>query len=642
MVLSRRGMLFGTVGLGATLGLGLTLPGGIAAASVAPPAGPFPPLPPLPAGAPVRKLFSPLEQRFGPYLAILPGMVNDVEVTDPATLGFLGGGWWRTPSVPTNARVQEHVFTLSWFHANARSWNPYSGNAALLKRLDAAIAHYLNLQHADGSWPEYSVTEQSKAATGFGLGYLAKTLANLRQANALPTRRGQIGTALHQGMTWFLDPANPIWESPIHYANQNTSGLASSTRALKLNPDAAMQAKLAGRIAYLAAHGQSPAGFFYEPTGMDINYNFEVMIPELAEIYVLTGDKTVLSMASKFASWFGYNVVREPDGTGSLTYVGMSARTTVTGYDNVIPDPDRTNLGSFFVPEVPALAPFFTSAEDRATTRAAWAAASGPAPGLAKQDTSPRIIAHAPYGESLPSKAAKQAAIAKLPYLASTDFAVQRRDDLTKQAYTFIRRPALYLAAFFGTRPSSEVRGSAGLLWHPAAGTIVQSQQDDTQCWASLLPNGNPDARSDLDATYQVGGRAWDGQRIVPGSAPVVVDYALPDGRIRTTLTVTPNTVIRAVKGTSALTEQVPLVLKPTDTVSFSDGTPVGYGRDSAATATGLTIRRGGQAITIGWGTALAASVTATTVTVLSTGGRRVHVLRVPHGGTLSTVITLP
>ncbi|MDT8913434.1 hypothetical protein [Amycolatopsis sp. PS_44_ISF1] len=641
MVLSRRGMLLGTVGLGAAAGFGLALPAG-AAASVTPPAGPFPPLPPLPAGAPVRKLFTPSEQRFGPYLAILPGMVNDVEVADAAKLGYLGGGWWRTPSGPTNARVQEHVFTLSWFHANARSWNPYSGDAALLHRLEAAITHYLNLQHADGSWPEYSATEQSKAATGFGLGYLAKTLANLRRARALPTRRGQIGAALHRGMTWFLDPANPIWASPVHYANQNTAGLAGSTLALELDPDAAMQAKLADRIAYLAAHGQSPAGFFYEPTGMDINYNFEVMLSELAEIHVLTGDRTVLSMAEKFASWFAHTIVREPDGSGSLAYTGMSARTTVTGYDDVIPDRDRTSLASFFVPEVPALAPFFTSAEDRAATRAAWGAASGPSPGLAKQDTSPRIIAHAPYGESLPSKAAKQAAITQLPYLVNSNFAVQRRDNGTDQAYTFVRRPGLYLAAFFGTRPSSKVRGSAGLLWHPAAGAIVQSQQADTECWASLLPGGNPDARSDLDATYQVGGRVWDGRRISPGSAPVVVDYALPDGRIRTTLTITPNTVTRAVRGTSALTEQVPLVLKPTDSVSFSDGTPIVHGRNTTATATGLTIRRGGRSITFHWGTALAASVTATSVAVLSSGGRRIHVLRVPHGGTLSTVITLP
>lgn len=634
---SRRAVLGAAV---AAAGLA-ALPAAPASAAVTPPAGPFPALPPLPPGAPVRGLFAPLEQRFAGYLAILPGMTNDIEVVDPATIGYMDGGWWRTPSIPTNARVQEHVFTLSWFHANARAWNPYAGSTALRNRLEAAIVHYLDLQHVDGSFPEYTVTEESKAATGFGLNYLAKTLANLRRANALPARRTQIDAALHTGMTWFLNPANAIWNAPVVFANQNAAGLSASTVALALTPDSTLQSQLRDRIDYLAAHGQSPAGFFYEPTGMDIDYNFEVMLPEIAEIYRLTGNQTVLSMARKFTDWFGYNVVREPDGSGSLTYVAMSARTTVTGYDNVVPDPDRTNLASFFVPAIPNLAAFYTTAEDRAATRAAWAAAAGPAPGLAKQDTSPRIIAHAPYGEALPCKATKAAAIAQLPYIRSTDFAVQRRDTALNQIYTYVRRPLLYLAGFFGTRPSSEVRSSPGLLWHPVAGTVIQSQQIDTQCWASLLPNGNADAHSDLDATFLVGGQSWNGQPVAPGSAPVTVNYQLPDGRIKTTLTIMPNSVTRAVQGTSALTEQIPLVLKPSDQVAFTNGTPVTYGQNASATATGLTLRRGSVLISISWGPALASTVEATAVTMLTTGGRRLHVLRIPHGGTLTTVIRM-
>ena len=68
-------------------------------------------------------------------------MTNDIVDTDP--YGFMGGGWWRTPAQPFNARVQEHVFTLSWFYANRRPWNPYYRDPALLGRLDAALEHYL-------------------------------------------------------------------------------------------------------------------------------------------------------------------------------------------------------------------------------------------------------------------------------------------------------------------------------------------------------------------------------------------------------------------------------------------------------------------------------------------------------------------
>lgn len=635
-MIDRRTMLFSAAGA-ALLGLAGA---GTASAAVPPPAGPYPPLAPLPPGAPVRRLFTPAEQRFAPYLAILPGLVNDVITDDPANLGFMGGGWWRTPSAPYNSRVQEHVYTLSWFYANRRPWNPYYLDSALRNRLEAVLVHYLNLQHADGSWPEYSIGEKSKAATGFGMGYLAKTLANLRQVNALPARRTELEASLRQGMTWFLDPANPIWAHPIEYANQNTSGLSSAQLALKLSPDRGLTTKLNDRIEFLAANGQSPAGFFYEPTGMDINYNFEVMLPELAEIYALTRNRTVVEMARKFSDWFGYNVVREPDGSGSLTYVATSSRTHVSYYDDVIPDPDRTNLASLFVPEVPSLAAFFTTREDRDRTRRQWAATPGPAIGPAKQDTSPRILAHVSYGEAFPSRGAKQAAIRQLPYLRSDDFAVQRRDDGLNQTYCYVRRPQLYLAGFWGTRPSTYVRGAQGLLWHPKAGMVVHSQQDDAQCWASLLPNGSPDARGLLDATFFIGDRAWDGSRKVPGSAPVVVRYGL-DTRIRTVLTVARDTVRREVQGTTPLTEQIPLVLHPGDHVTFADGTPVTYGANAAATAFGLTIRRGSTRISIGWGTPLAATVTATTVSFLRDSARRLHVLRVPHPGTLTTEIRL-
>jgi hypothetical protein len=635
--LTRRTLLAGAAATTAAAALG---PSSIAHAAGAGTASGLPLVPALPAGAPDRRLFVPLEQRFAGYLAILAPMANDIETVDPATYGFMRGGWWRTPAQPYNARVQEHVFTLSWLYANSRTWNPYCGDQALLARLDAALQHYLRLQNGDGSWPEYAPGERGKASSGFGLGYLSKTLANLRQARALPHRRTELEAALHRGVTWYLDPTNPVvWDDPFQYTNQAVAGLAGSALTLKLLPDATLTRQLEERIDFTARLGQSPAGFFYDPRGMDINYNFEVMLPEMAEIYALTGNRTLVSMARKFADWFGYNLLREPDGAGWLTYYAVSDRTASAAYDDVIPDPDRSNLGSLFVPVVPDLAAFFTTREDRAATRAAWAADPAPVQPLAKQDTSPRIIAHAPYGERLPSRPTKHAAIQRLPYLRHQDFAEIRRDPTENQDYLYVRRPGLYVGAFFGTRPGSVVKAGTGFVWHPAAGTIIHAQQTTTGCWATVRA-GRPDADGNLIAEeYLIGDRLWDGQHQAAGSAPVRVRYRTTDSSIATELVVDPTAVTRRVTATSVATEQIPLVLLPDDELVFSDGTVVRYGESRTATADALVLRRGGTTITISWSSRRAVTMSSSNRTYLRDQRRRIHVLRIPHDGRLETTV---
>ncbi|MBA4863783.1 hypothetical protein H1V43_20870 [Streptomyces sp. PSKA54] len=601
----------------------------------------LPLLDPLPQGAPDRTLFAPQEQRYAPYLVILAPMANEIEDADPATYGWFTGGWWRTPTVPYNARIQEHVYTLSWFYAHPRPWNPYAGDAALLARLDAALQHYLRLQHDDGSWPEYRPTEHSRAATGFGLGYLSKTLQNLHTVGALPERQTEIRTTLRKAMGWFLDPANTtVWVKPLQFANQHIAGLAGATLSLQLDPDPALQERLAERVAFIGSHGQSPQGFFYEPRGMDIGYNFEVMLPDMAEIYHLTGEPTMLSMARKFATWFGYNLVREPDGSGWFTNVAASARTSIRALDDVMHDPDRTHLGSLFVPEAPELAGFFTAGEDRAAARAAWAADPMPVPALNRGNTSPRIIAHVPYGEAFPTRAEKKAAISELPYLRQDNFVELRRDG--GQDFLFIRRPNLYLGTFFGQRATSLVRAGLSFLWHPDAGMVVYSLNGDAGCWATELADGRLDADGDLTAEYFTGAataRPWTGEDLSPDE-PFGIRYRTPDSAVTTDVTVTRQTVRRVVTAHSPGSEQIPLVIHPSDKVTFTDGTEAAYGKATTAPADGLTLRRGNTTILIRWDAMRTASLTGGSTTYLRDGARRTHMLRIPHPGALRLTIT--
>jgi hypothetical protein len=609
----------------------------------------LPLLQPLPPDQPDRSLFAPDEQRYAGYAAILAPMANDIRDD-----GFWTGGWWGSPNTWWNPRKGWHIYTLSWFYANERPWNPYFGDPALLARIDVAIRYYLNLQFEDGSFPEGSATGHGRAATGFFMGYLAKTLAILRQAGILPQRQQDIRASLRAAMNWFLDPDSlrgepgnkiPVWDVYVRGANQAAAGLAGATLALELDPDSALEAKLLDRVEYLAEHGQSPSGYFYEELGWDYGYNVNVMLPEMAEIYLRTSNPTLVAMTEKYVDWLGYNMLREPDGSGWLTYIATSARTNTASVDDVETDPYRAILGSHLVPEVPALGAFFTSNEDMVAARDAWAAESGPAPALIKPDTSPRIIAHAPYGEALPSDRAKAAAIRQLPYLRDKEFVELRRDPGQDQDYLYVRRPSLYVGAHFGTRDTTNVRTGPGFLWHPDAGTIVHSQKTNDACWGTVLAGGSSDADGDLPARYMIGGRGWQGTHASPGRKVVQVDYSTRDGvpaeaSVNTRLVINPANVIRIVRAASEAVEQIPLVLHPDDTLLFDGRTPAPYGQTTTGNAARIVLRRGGTTIEISWGDTLPATLASTTTTFLRDERRRLHVLRIEHPGTITTTIT--
>ncbi|QIZ37390.1 hypothetical protein [Saccharopolyspora sp. ASAGF58] len=563
-------------------------------------------LPAPPPTTPIRRLFAPEEQRFASYLSAVSPMVADMDSS-----GFFAGGWWRSPAAPYNARVQEHVYTLAWFATKSRTWNPYRGDAALLAALDAGLGHYLGLQHDDGSWPEYSPTEHGLAATGFGLGYLSKTNALLREANILPQRQSQITSALRKAMTWLLDPGNgSAWQPTIHYANQVTAGLAGASLALNQDPDPALRQRLTEAFARLAANGQSPAGFFYELTGADTNYNFEVMLPEMADAWRQSNDANLVTMTRKYTDWLGYNLLREPDGSGWFANVGPNSRTSSRFYADVRPDPERTALNNQFVPVVPNLSAFLSSREDLAAARAAWAADPAPVPALVKQDTSPRILTHAIYGERYPTRAQRAAAIAKLPYLRA-NFTEIRSDQ--GQNFLFLRRPQFYLGGYFGTRRATSLaRTGLTFLWHPVAGTVVQSMNNnDHACWATVFPGQVTDANGPQQAEFL-------------GGEPYRFRYRTASGSVVTDVTAHPDRITRSVRANAPATEQIPLVVRDSDTVALD--------------ARGLTLTRGRVVLRFDWAQPRQPGIRPSSITY---PGRRMHILTVPHDGTFTVTISV-
>ncbi|SDH52188.1 hypothetical protein SAMN05216553_1261 [Lentzea fradiae] len=109
----------------------------------------------------------------------------------------------------------------------------------------------------------------------------------------------------------------------------------------------------------------------YEETGADTNYNFEVMLPEMADVWRQSGDPNLVTMTRRYTDWLGYSLLREPDGSGWFANIAPNSRTSSRFYADVRPDPERTALGNQFVPVVPGLAAFVSSREDLAAARSA-------------------------------------------------------------------------------------------------------------------------------------------------------------------------------------------------------------------------------------------------------------------------------
>jgi hypothetical protein len=645
--LSRRQVLItlaaGTAGV--TLASNAPLPA-MAASSAGVPLTEVTPLPP---GMPDRNAFAGAEQRLAPYLAVLAPLANGVEDDDETTYGFIRGGFWRSPAEPFNARVQENVFTMSWFHANARSWNPYTGDPALLARLDAAIGHYLDLQKPQGCWPEYSPGELSRPATGFALGFLTTTLVELQRADALPETRNRIVAALRRAADWFLDPANPaVWSNPIPYTNQVAAGLLGVAEALPLLGDPDLADRLNERIDVLARDGMSPVGHFYEQSGNDPGYSHGVMTPDLAALYETTSSPVVKRMQERYYEWLRFNFVREPDGAGWFCNVATSARTSLYFHDDVKEDSYKADVNALWTSSVPISAAFTTAQEDKAALRAEWAASSEPVPYPPPGVVDPQVVRLAGYPERFPGRATKDAAISTMPYLTSTNFA-ELRAEPGGQEFLFVRRPRYYFGASFGVRPTARVRTGPSFLWHPDAGMVLYSTNASVEgCWGTHPSDRYSliDANGDLSARYFRGDPERD-HEIAPGgvrgAAPLGIRYTTPDRRLTKDVEFGPDSLRIRVTALQHSTERLPLVLRSDDRLTLvgqqeSEWVP---GVDVSGNGTGLRIRRGRAEVIIDWNAELTVRLVPKTQTYFKDGSRRQHMLLLPFGGELEYTLHL-
>lgn len=598
----------------------------------------LPELAPLPASTPRRADVAPAEQRLASYLATLPDLANAVEDTDPDTYGYITGGWWRDWPNTFNARVQENVLTLAWFHRHQRPWNPYASSPALLARLDAALGHYLKLQFPDGSWPEYYPLEHSRPTTGFALTFLTSTLRHLEATKALPQTRRRLTTALKRAIDWFLDPSNTmVWGPHIPYTNHLATGLLGTAQFLALHPDRALRRRLDDRIDALVSAGLSPAGYFYEESGTDVSYSLNVMSPDLAALYELTKNKSVRTLQATHLDWLSHNLVREPDGTGWFCNVAPSSRTSTNYLDDAPLEEERSNLNRLWAKHLPAIAAYLPTTTDKDTERRLWAQKDAPVTPLSRGKVSPAALRDADYPDRHPTARTKKEAIARAPYLNSRAY-VEHRSDPLGQDYLFVRRPGYYAGSHYGRRATDRVRNGLSFWWHPKAGMVIHSLNNtDDACWTTKIEAGSVDrleARSTLRFEY-LRGKPDEGERIqdpatVTGQDILSVTYTAVGDVIRKQVVHEPQQLRVRVETSEPFTERIPLVLRADDTLTFegSSDRPQ-FAATTQTTATGLVIRRGASEISLRWDTPKDIVLTPLPTKYFRDASRRQHALSV-------------
>ncbi|QOR69893.1 hypothetical protein IM660_14740 [Ruania alkalisoli] len=605
---------------------------------------------PLPAGLPDRSLFAPEEQVFAGYLMILAPLANSVVDDDPATYGWMEDGWWRTPNVENNSRIMEHVATLAWFLTNDRSWNPYYLDANLAGRLDAAIGYYLGLQGANGAFPvDYQAN--SLAATGFGAVALASAYADLDREGVLTARLPEIESALRAACAYLLDTTTFHWQLPIRYTNQIAAALAGVGHTAAVLGDTAIAADLDDRIELLADEGRAPAGYFHDPVGFDLAYNATVMLPDLADLYLITGNPTLVQMVEDWMDFAQYVLLREPGTTAFATLSAASARNFGVSRDDTPEDADdRSALSRVFVPEVPMLAALHVSSGKKHQKRTQWASNPDPVAPLAKGKTSPRLWMHVPEAPENVSGTSRLAQIAAMRPLAESTFTEHRAGTLD-QDLLFVRRPGYYTAAVEG-EIEGRARTGTGLYWHPEAGTIVCSLNGYFDSWwTTVIPGAGPQgadldsALTDSTVTYYAGPDA-SGAPLTAGDLSAVTGTftarsVSADGMVSTDVVHHQNGIERSVTASSAAQERIPLLLLAEDEVELSDGTHWSAGQATiSTTATWMAVTRGTHRFLFSWGTSLPVRLESTSKWYFPAGTHNVTRCWIDHPGTITLELT--
>ncbi|CAG7629348.1 hypothetical protein PAESOLCIP111_03094 [Paenibacillus solanacearum] len=520
-------------------------------------------------------------------------VANKVRLEGPHR-GFIDIVVHRSPehNQPYNARVQENHLWLAYFYTNRSRWNMYYGMPEVKHRLEAVLEHLLTLQSPQGAFSEYGWEQYNLPGTSFTLQFLGQTVRLLEEARAADPGFPFIDEKLYdsvieasrKGIVHVLRDG-AFWKHGTGYTNQYTLIWSASAAYLAYRPDAGIETSMKERYRQASAAFISPAGFYYENNGFDMNYNVGVHIQNMMADYHYFKDtpmeQEMIAKESRFIEWLSYNLVLEPDGSFFTSNAAASGRTASSHYERKdIPLAEKLPQARAFVRTREEVAAEIAEARRSIAKDGMWPHV----PELALTGGN----AYNPYGlynrimyRYAPTEAERAEAVARLPYRARDRFNHQRIDDRSGLQFTYVRRPDYYAAFNAGPHRAKAQSFGLGLLWHPAGGIMLSSQTEHPSLqasrglsWGTRSGDGSRVYESgDVIPAYAVRGEA---QSPAAGFGDLAegdleIKYALgADGA--KTLHFGEDGIFVDIRHPARFEERIPLMIAPEDRIAVGKG----------------------------------------------------------------------
>jgi hypothetical protein len=533
------------------------------------------------------------EESFMPYyLKYFNKLANAVVDSGPYK-GYIDLHVWRGKDVnkPYDARIMENIMSLVWFYTQPRTWNPYYNDPALKARIEAALTFWSSIQNTDGRFSEYGPNEWFIAPTAFATKFVGRALYLLAdvgekgpqiERNVLTRAIGTYRKALYGGFT-----VSECWNNGRTMTNQYANFWGGALMYLQKWPDPEINTLFRNRLTQSIEEFQSPCGFMYEFNGPDWGYTLDTWLSDMWVAYNFAKGTDLqdvfVQQTSRWFDWVSYNALLEPGTDCYFLNMAIETRQKLSCYEAKSGDLS----GNKFVPQ----AEFAENARAFQLSREEMV--------TFKQDLYNSMIskypntntfnegdwAYTPYnfvhlGMCMwqPTQAQKDEAIKNLPYMKNERFTEVRYDPRSKTAYTFYKKPSYYAIFNSGKIVEPSQRYGLGLVWNPNMGTTLMSQAwtDDAGYGTKAALDTQVYESKDLFPLIKANGKILnvDGPQQDLDADSLTFTYPLGNFGIKT-VRMLEDKIAVSVQHSGSFTEILPLVVWPTDVMTFSNSSIV-------------------------------------------------------------------